>query len=135
MVLLRKMMSRSSWDRARGIFDARRIVMVPHSQPAAILGRPNPFAVLFQEIAEIARSKLRRSAYVELTDVSCDFHGGTLTLSGHVPSYHMKQLAESSVAQVPGVLEINNRIEVVGPRVSPDGRRGVRESFIAAEPY
>jgi hypothetical protein len=84
----------------------------------AVLDRPNPFASLFQEIAEIARSTLRRSSYFELRDVSCDFSGGTLTLRGRVPSYHLKQLAQASVAEVPGVVEIDNRVEVVMPRFS-----------------
>jgi hypothetical protein len=90
--------------------------MSPHRQPTVSLDRPNPFASLFQEIAEIAQAALRRSSYFELHDVTCDFFGGTLTLRGFVPSYHLKQLAQASVAEVPGVVEVDNCIEVVSPR-------------------
>ena len=82
------------------------------------MDRPNPFAALFQEIAEIAQAVLRRSSHSELRDVSCDFSGGVLTLRGHVPSYHLKQLAQASVADVPGVVEVHNRVEVVMPPLS-----------------
>jgi hypothetical protein len=92
--------------------------MSPNRQPTAALDRPNPFAALFQEIAEIAQAALRQSSYFELRDVSCEFSGGILTLRGRVPSYHLKQLAQASIADVPGVVEVNNRVEVVTPRVS-----------------
>jgi hypothetical protein len=98
--------------------------MLAARQPTAVLDRPNPFAALFQEIAEIAQQALRRSSYFELREVCCDFSGGILTLRGRVPSYHLKQMAQASVAEVPGVVEVNNRLEVVMPRSSqnPDWR-------------
>ena len=81
-------------------------------RPAVALDRPDPFATLFQEITDIAQATLRRSAYFELHGVACDFSGGILTLRGHVPTYHLKQLAQSCVADVPGVVEVHNRLEV-----------------------
>ena len=87
-----------------------------------MLDRPNPFAALFQEIAEIAQQVLRQSSYFELRDVSCEFSGGILTLRGRVPSYHLKQLAQASVADVPGVVEVHNRVEVVTPGRCPKPR-------------
>ena len=93
----------------------------------AVLTRPNPFAALFQEIGELAQAVLRRSSYFELHDVSCDFSGGILTLRGRVPTYHLKQLAQASVADVPGVVEVHNRVEVTSPRVSSALNIGWRE--------
>ena len=89
--------------------------MLADRQLTAVLDRPNPFAALFEEIAEIARQVLRQSSYFELRDVSCEFSGGILTLRGRVPSYHLKQLAQASVVDVPGVVEVHNRVEVVTP--------------------
>jgi osmotically-inducible protein OsmY len=89
--------------------------MSPHQQTIATPTRPNPFALLFQEIAEAAQAVLRQSAYLELHSVSCDFSGGVLTLRGRVPTYYLKQLAQASVADVPGVIEIHNRVEVAVP--------------------
>jgi osmotically-inducible protein OsmY len=95
--------------------------MLRNGKLTAALDRPNPFAALFQEISEIAQQVLRRSSYFELRDVSCDFSGGILTLRGRVPSYHLKQLAQATVADVPGVVEVHNRVEVVSPAPSRSG--------------
>lgn len=103
--------------------------MSPNRQPTAVLDQPNPFAALFLEIAQIAQQALRRSSYFELRDVACDFSGGILTLRGRVPSYHLKQLAQASVADVPGVVEVHNRVEVVMPRLSPNSGWRERESL------
>ena len=100
--------------------------------PTAVLGRPNPFAALFQEIAEIAQQLLRKSAYFELRNVSCEFSGGVLTLRGRVPSYHLKQLAQASVADVPGVIEIHNRVEVTPSRTSQHTSGREREPMMPA---
>ncbi len=90
--------------------------MSPRQLATTRLARPNPFALLFQEILEAAQAALRRSAYTELRSVSCDFSGGVLTLRGRVPTYYLKQLAQVSVADVPGVVEIHNRLEVSVPQ-------------------
>jgi hypothetical protein len=102
---------------------------------AALLERPNPFATLFQEIAEIAQARLRQSSYFELRDVCCDFSGGVLTLRGRVPTYHLKQLVQADVAQVPGVIEVDNRVEVVASHSFQDPGRREREAFAAAQSY
>jgi osmotically-inducible protein OsmY len=86
--------------------------MSPRRQPKALLNRPNPFDALFQEIADIARAVLRQSAYAELRELSCDFNGGVLTLRGCVPTYYLKQVAQEAVADVPGVIEVDNHLEV-----------------------
>lgn len=101
-----------------------------------VLSRPNPFVVLFEEIAEIAQAALRRSSYFELHNVSCDYSGGVLTLRGHVPTYHLKQIAQASVADVPGVVEVHNRVEVTSARVSPcfETNWREREALASAQP-
>jgi osmotically-inducible protein OsmY len=101
--------------------------MSSDQEAIAILTRPNPFAALFQEIAEIAQAALRRSAYCELRDVSCDYSGGILTLRGRVPTYHLKQIAQASVADVPGVVEVHNRVEVASAGVPPSLNTGLSE--------
>jgi len=100
------------------------------------LTRPNPFAALFQEIAEIAQAALRRSDHFELRNVSCDFSGGILTLHGRVPTYHLKQLAQASGAEVPGVVEVHNRVEVTASCAFQNSNTGWREHdmLASAEP-
>jgi hypothetical protein len=94
------------------IHTRRSVMLLEAVKPAAILNRPNPFGFVFHEIAELARAELRRSSYTELRDVDCDFSGGILTLSGRVPSFHLKQMAQTVVADVRGVMEIDNLLEV-----------------------
>jgi osmotically-inducible protein OsmY len=111
----------------------RRTTMSAHCQPSAVLDRPNPFAVLFEEITAIAQQMLRQSSYFELRDVSCEFSGGVLTLRGRVPSYHLKQLAQASVASVPGVVEVHNRVEVTTPRTVRNAGWSEHESMLSAQ--
>ena len=107
--------------------------MSSEQAPASVLARPNPFAALFEEIAELAQQALRRSSYFELRNVSCEFSGGVLILRGRVPTYHLKQLAQASVADVPGVVEVHNRVEVVMPRLSQNAGRRERETVSFAQ--
>jgi osmotically-inducible protein OsmY len=66
----------------------------------------------------LAADRLRRSAYLALQRVCCEFRAGVLTLRGRLPSYYLKQVAQMLVATVEGVEQIDNRIEVV-PRAAP----------------
>jgi osmotically-inducible protein OsmY len=107
--------------------------MTREGQLMDVLDRPNPFAALFVEIAEIAEAALRRSSYFELHNVACDFSSGVLTLRGCVPSYHLKQLAQASVADVPGVIEVHNRVEVVTPSPSYNAAWREHEAITAPQ--
>jgi hypothetical protein len=108
---------------------------MPDDQEAvAILSRPNPFVALFQEIGEVAQAALRRSPYYELHNIVCEFSGGILTLRGRVPTYYLKQLAQATIADLPGVIEVNNRVEVASSVVSPrlDVERRRQRELISA---
>jgi osmotically-inducible protein OsmY len=105
--------------------------MSPYRNSTETPSKSDPFAAMFQEIADIAQDELRRSSYFELRDISCDFSGGVLTLRGRVPSYHLKQLAQATVADVPGVIEVHNQVEVVMPRRAPYSTWRERETYAA----
>ena len=66
-----------------------------------------------------AESRLRRSGYLALRDVSCDVQGGTARLRGHLPTYYLKQMAQATVTQVEGVRRVVNLIEVIVPAGRP----------------
>lgn len=66
------------------------------------------------DISERAEHLLRGNAYLALKNVSCDYHDGILTLHGYLPTYYLKQIAQTSVAGLDGVSRIVNRIQVVG---------------------
>jgi hypothetical protein len=68
------------------------------------------------ETRKSAEDRLRHSDYLELRNVSCEFHEGVLTLRGRVHSYHLKQLAQSLLGEMAGILRLNNQLEVVPVR-------------------
>lgn len=57
-------------------------------------------------------SALRQSSYSALRRVRCGIVGGVLTLRGQVPTYFLKQVAQSLAAKVANVDRLVNRIEV-----------------------
>ena len=73
-----------------------------------------------EQIAQQAERLLQASSYSALQQVSCRVDDGALTLHGAVPSYFLKQVAQSLVARLPMVHHINNRIAV---KVSSSSRR------------
>ena len=62
-----------------------------------------------------ARSRLRRSYHEQVQRVFCEFHEGVLTLRGRVSSYYLKQIVQTLVLEMDGVVELNNRVEVIRP--------------------
>jgi CheY-like chemotaxis protein len=64
-------------------------------------------------LQERAEARLRSNPYLALKNVSCEGRDGVLTLRGCLPSYYLKQVAQSAVAGLDGVTRIDNRIEVL----------------------
>ncbi len=73
------------------------------------------------DLADRAEALLRSNPYLALKNVSCEDcrvesgEGGLVVLRGCLPSYYLKQIAQTVVAQVEGVRRIDNRIQVVKP--------------------
>lgn len=65
------------------------------------------------QIVERAESNLRHNSYLSLKNVRCDYHDGALILRGCLPTYYLKQMAQSVVSRMEGVQRIVNEIEVV----------------------
>ena len=64
-----------------------------------------------------AKTQLMMSAYAPVRRVSCEFEAGVLTLRGQVPTYFLKQIAQTVVLnRLEGIVEINNRLEVARER-------------------
>ncbi len=60
----------------------------------------------------LALDALRHSGRTSLSTISCKCFDDTVFLSGEVPTYHMKQLAQEVMRQVDGVRRIVNRLDV-----------------------
>ena len=65
-------------------------------------------------IIESARRRLRQSAYPLLGRVSCHYDDGVLTLGGRLPTFYLKQIAQTLVATIEGVKLVQNRVNVGG---------------------
>ncbi|HWA97088.1 MAG TPA: BON domain-containing protein [Pirellulales bacterium] len=64
------------------------------------------------EIAESVAARFRRSGYPFLRGVCCSLNRGIVILTGRVPTFHLKQLAQALAAHTPGVYQVENRLHV-----------------------
>lgn len=55
---------------------------------------------------------LRQSGYSTLSRLRCDVANGVVTLHGWVPSFHLKQLAQTILLNAEPIRGVDNRIEV-----------------------
>jgi len=60
----------------------------------------------------VAESRLRNSQYAALKHVWCEYCDGVLILRGRLPSHYLKQVAQSLVQDLEGILGVLNEIEV-----------------------
>ena len=49
-------------------------------------------------------------------EVTCRFQDGMLTLEGRVGTFYFKQILPTKLLDLPGVTQIDNRVDVVNPR-------------------
>jgi len=68
--------------------------------------------VHFRGIAKAATACLENSPYQAVRRILCRCDHGILSLRGHLPSFHQKQVAQEAVARVKGVAQVINEIEV-----------------------
>lgn len=71
---------------------------------------------LATRVAHQAKERLGSTSYHFLRFVDCCYQNGVLTLRGRVPSFYLKQMAQSVLANLEGVDRIDNRVDVVSPR-------------------
>lgn len=59
-----------------------------------------------------ARAALNESAYPAVRQVKCVYHDGAVTLTGRLPSFYLKQIAQCEVRRRLARAEICNHVEV-----------------------
>ena len=59
-----------------------------------------------------AERVLSQSGYVALRKLNCACSNGVVSLSGNVPSFFLKQMAQTLVAQLKGVRRVDNQVKV-----------------------
>ena len=58
----------------------------------------------------MAEMRLRDSDNLELRQTHAAFHHGVLTLSGSVSTFHVRQIAQELIKDLPGIEIIDNQI-------------------------
>ncbi len=64
------------------------------------------------------QDRFQRSPYLPLRHVECRLHEGVLILRGRVPTYYLKQLAQSVGHSLKGIHRVVNELRVDFPRGS-----------------
>lgn len=99
----------------------------PSSQLAGsrVAGQPASSAAAGQaeldDPANQARQCLAESPYAALKEVVCEHRNGCLVLTGRVPTFYLKQLAQET-ARNGGDIPVVNQVEVSAPRRLAAGR-------------
>ena len=66
-------------------------------------------------VAQRAEHELLCNPYLALKNVRCEYREGVLTLRGCLPTYYLKQVAQTAVGHLDGVRQVVNLIQVVPP--------------------
>jgi osmotically-inducible protein OsmY len=66
-----------------------------------------------ERITTVAKQRIVHQPHLSVQRIWCDFDRGRLILRGQVPSFYFKQLAQEAVADLDGVEQVVNEIEVL----------------------
>ena len=65
-----------------------------------------------EEMAREVYARLSTCPYLPIRTLDCECRNGVVTLLGKVPTFYMKQVAQTLVRSVPELQEVNNLLEV-----------------------
>ena len=66
-----------------------------------------------QSLAERIYAVLERSAFFDGRRIKLDIADGKVVVTGVLPSYYQKQMVRQHLADIPGVREIHDELEVM----------------------
>ena len=89
-----------------------------NAAPLSGRAEANASLSLFEELARCpvtsaAQLRIESAHHCRLQHVRCEHRNGVLTLTGTVPTFYHKQIAQECVRVVPGVTRIVNMLDVV----------------------
>jgi osmotically-inducible protein OsmY len=64
-------------------------------------------------VLALAKDRIRLHSHLSVQRIWCEYDGAQLYLRGQVPSFYLKQLAQSAVSGIDGVSQVVNEIEVL----------------------
>jgi osmotically-inducible protein OsmY len=65
------------------------------------------------QVAALAKHRIQHQPHLSVQRIWCEYYGRKLYLRGQVPSYYLKQLAQTAVSGMDGVAQVVNEIEVL----------------------
>ena len=68
-----------------------------------------------ESVCRQAMAILGKSPYLPLRTLRCNYEAGQLTLRGEVPTYYLKQLAQSAISDIECPNGFSNLIHVLPP--------------------
>ncbi len=68
-----------------------------------------------KRIEEDVCERLMQHGHVDASQVEVSVDGGVVTLTGSVPTRHMKRMAGRVADSVPGVIDVDNELRITGP--------------------
>lgn len=77
-----------------------------------IIEHTQTLSKLSPDLSVVAKQCLWKSPYQAMKMVSCEHRRGVLYLRGRLPSYYLKQIAQETVANIFGIVQVINAIEV-----------------------
>ena len=84
---------------------------------------PEKTALLLQQsqedvcLAERVERALRATGYGPLRGIEVTVHARLIILDGRVPSYYLKQVAQTTALAVPGTRQLRNDLDVSRPQL------------------
>jgi len=71
--------------------------------------------MITEHVVHQAEDRLGASSHLFLRHVACSIEDDAICLEGKVPSFYLKQTAQSLIQSLEGVHRVVNRLEVVNP--------------------
>ena len=76
--------------------------------------------------ASLVATRFRRSGHPFLWSIRCKVRDGVAELTGTIPTFHLKQMAQELAFHTPGVRQVNNLLRVTASTY-PAGRSKAAE--------
>ena len=65
-------------------------------------------------VARLIREELARSCYAAIRRLKCEAHGGTMSVTGQLPTFHLKQLVIAAVTRcLPEHIALDYYVDVI----------------------
>lgn len=92
------------------------VCMFTNEAQSAGLAEAPVESIVERSLIETVRLALRETGYLQLRNLGVTVSENCVTLDGYVPSYHLKQLAQSAATRVHGIGRFVNAVEVINCR-------------------